>query len=138
MKNVFKHFGIIAVIAIIVFATSTCADPVTNEPGKLTITNLPQGTDYIVGVFNHSGAISGMVQWMSIATQPIAVGTGTASSSMTLYSADATGNVFNQSGSFMIALYTTSMPIVVLYKTGVNFSNGGASIDYNDLVNLLQ
>ena len=85
--------------------------------GALTINNLPQDTDYVVGVYNHSGVINDLMEWAAIATQIIAAGTGTASESMTLYAADSSGNVFNQSGSFMVALYTTSIPIIVLYNS---------------------
>ena len=88
--------------------------------------------DYIVGVYNHSDSINDLIEWAAIATQIIAVGTETASESITLYA--TTGSGFTQSGSFLVALYTTSIPPTVLYKTGVSFTDGSATIDYDKLV----
>ena len=135
VKNMMKLLGVMAITALITFAMTACPEPpITNEPGKLTINNLPQGSNYVVGVYNHSGAINGITEWATVASQVIAVSTGAASGSTTLYSS-GTGSTFNQSGSFMVTLSTTDMlSPTVWYITGVSFTNGGATINYNDLV----
>jgi hypothetical protein len=120
--------------------TATCSVTVGSTSGggsgTLTINNLPEGVNYAVGVYNHSGAISDILEWATVATNIIAVGSGTASSSVTLYAANtATG--FTGTGSYMVALYTASVPITVLYKTGVSFTNGNATVDYAEMTDLL-
>ncbi|MDR2701513.1 MAG: hypothetical protein LBB72_03675 [Spirochaetaceae bacterium] len=106
------------------------------DGGTLTIINLPEGVDYAVGVYNYSGEISDLLEWALVASDIVAAGMGTASSSMTLYSA-STAEVFDGTGSYMVALYTTSMPITVLYQTGVSFTDGSAVIDYDNMTDLL-
>jgi len=101
--------------------------------GVLAVNNLPSGANYAVGVYNHSEVINDLMEWTSIASQIIAVGADKASNSITLYTAN-TSNVFDQSGVFMVALFTSDFPISVFYKTGVNFNNGNAEIDYNTMV----
>jgi uncharacterized repeat protein (TIGR02543 family) len=120
--------------------TAFCAVTVGTSPGgnggTLTINNLPNDVSYAVGVYNHSGAISDILEWATVATNIIAVGSGTASSSMTLYAAN-TVTGFTGTGSYMVALYTTSVPITVVYKTGVSFTNGNATVDYAEMTDLL-
>ena len=104
--------------------------------GTLIINNLPDSADYVVGVYNHSGTINDISEWASVAQNIVAAGSGTASSSMTLYAAN-TAEAFTGTGSYMVALYTTTIPITVLYKTGVSFTNGCAAVDYDEMTDLL-
>jgi hypothetical protein len=110
-------------------------DPNPGEDGTLAINNLPQGADYAVGVYNHSGAINDLLEWASVASKIIAVG-ASASGSMTLYAAN-TADVFTGTGSYMVALYTATPPITVLYKTGVSFTDGCTEINYEEMTDLL-
>jgi hypothetical protein len=136
----FRVMAALAVGSLAFFAG--CSNPADgpNNPGgaagTLTIRNLPGGADYAVGVYNHSGAIDSLLEWANVASNIIAAGEGTVSSSMTLYAAN-TSNVFTGTGSYMIALYTTGAAVSVLYQTGVSFTNGCAAIDYNSMTNLL-
>ena len=140
MKN--KLFWLAAAFLAVLLAFSGCSSPSGSDEsqnpanaGILTINNLPSGADYAVGVYNHSGTIGDLLEWASVAANIIAAGTGTASSSMTLYAAN-TSDVFSGSGTYMVALYTATTPITLLYKTGVSFSNGCATVDYNEMVDL--
>jgi hypothetical protein len=100
--------------------------------GTLTINNFPAGGLFFVKIYNHSGSINNQTELLDAITGTIGTTGSLADSSLvTLYTPSAAA--FTQSGTFLVVLRTLTS--TVQFKTGVSFSSGNASIDYNELVN---
>ena len=140
-----KSFWTSALLMLFCLFLTTCdnvvsnnTDPDAGNNARLTVKNIPAGVQYAAAVYDHSDPITDLLEWANIMPNAIAWGGGTGTVSYsTLILMDAAANaptIFSGTGSFMVVLNTTSAPITTLYKTGVNFNNGYAEIDYNDLV----
>jgi hypothetical protein len=102
--------------------------------GRLIINGFPAGSSLAITVYNYSGDITSQTGFASVIENPIGVSMNYATAS-SVSLVDMSGNTFSQTGDFMITLVDSANPAAgILFKTGVSFVNGNATISYDEML----
>jgi hypothetical protein len=150
MKNLFKVFGTIALVAVIGFSLAACGGgsttpntPGTGSGGTLTVTDIPakyNGKYAEGGGADGKGTGNGFVGWESTQTlAPLRISNGRVSIPLWKVNDAKNGFVrFSDNGAFNVDVLIYDSVEDEDYKAlavfmSVNFSGGSASISWNNV-----